>query len=347
MRSDPQTAIDSSTSAEDAHLRDLRALPKGHLHLHLEAGMRSETLDELAGRMGIELPQTNGFDGFTAFSQMYRGLLAVLQEPANLRRLIHESVEDAAAQGAVYLELGVSPAFYVDVYGSLQESLDAMLDYSAEASAAYGVEVGFMVTADRQLPVEHATALAEVAAARAGRGVVSFGLANEERGNPCAAFQRPFAIAKSAGLQSTPHAGELVGPESVWEAINVLEADRVLHGVTSVSDPELIDAIVTRGICLDVCPTSNLLLNVVESLADHPLKALLDAGVRCSINADDPILFGPDLLEEYELCRSALGLTDAELAACALSSVECTHASEETKASARRGIEQWLAESPS
>ncbi|WP_120003132.1 adenosine deaminase [Nesterenkonia muleiensis] len=325
-------------------MRDPRTLPKGHLHLHLEAAMRSATLDELAGRMGIELPQTEGFEGFTAFSQMYRGLLAVLQEPVNLRRLIHESVQDAAQQGAVYLELGVSPAFYVEVYGSLQESLDAMLSYSAEASEEHGVEVGFMVTADRQQPVEEATALAKVAAARADRGVVSFGLANEERGNPCAAFQRPFAIAKSAGLQSTPHAGELVGPESVWEAIDVLGADRVLHGVTSASDPKLIDAIVARGVCLDVCPTSNLLLNVVESLAEHPLKMLLDAGVRCSINADDPILFGPDLLEEYELCRSALGLSDAELAACALSSVECTLASEETKSGARRGIEQWLAE---
>lgn len=137
-----------------------------------------------------------------------------------------------------------------------------------------------------------------------------------------------------------------MGPESVWEAIDVLKADRVLHGVTAVTDEQLVAQLVEREICLDICPTSNQLLDVVEDLSQHPIKVLLEAGVRCSINADDPILFGPNILQEYELARHTIGLTDEQLAACALSSIECTLAPGAVKTKARTDIDAWLASSP-
>ena len=144
--------------------------------------------------------------------------------------------------------------------------------------------------------------------------MVSFGLANDELLGGPAPFTDAFDIARDAGLLSTPHAGELDGPESIVAALELLGADRIQHGVRCVEQPGLLDRLADKGVCLDVCPTSNVSLSVFPSLEAHPLPQLLAAGVRVSINADDPLLFGPGLLEEYVLCRDAFGLGDLELA---------------------------------
>jgi adenosine deaminase len=154
----------------------------------------------------------------------------------------------------------------------------------------------------------------------AGEGVVSFGLDGDEAAFPPAPFAGAFEIARSAGLLATPHAGELLGPESVAAAMDRLHADRILHGVRAVEDSALLSRIASAGICLDLCPTSNAKLGVFEP-GDHPLAALLRAGVRCSVNADDPLLFGVGLLDEYELCRTTFGLSDEELASIAAASI--------------------------
>jgi adenosine deaminase len=336
--------ITAPETTEITGVRDLRALPKGHLHLHMEAAMRPATLVVLSERLGIEPAPTNGFTGFTEFSTTYRGLLAAMNHPEHLGILIDQIFEDQAREGVVYLELGVSPRFYADHYGSLQAALGEMIDLARAASATHGVAFGLMPTIDRTAGEEAAMLVAEAAVRYAGEGVVSLGLAADERGYPCADFAAPFAMAKAAGLQATPHAGELVGPESVREALDILRADRILHGVRSVEDPALVEELAERGVPLDVCPTSNVMLDVVTEIAEHPLTRLLDAGVRCSINADDPILFGPDILAEYELCRTALGLTDEQLAACAWTSIETTLAPDEVKTAAKSRIDAWLAE---
>ncbi|WOQ69254.1 adenosine deaminase [Microbacterium limosum] len=333
----------SDTLPSSSTTRDLRALPKGHLHLHMEAAMRPATLVALSERLGIEPAPTNGFQGFTAFSATYRGLLAAMDHDDHLGILMDQIFEDQAEEGVAYLELGVSPRFYAERYGSLDAALAEMLDLARAASAAHGVAFGFMPTIDRTAGLDNAIEVARSAARFAGEGVVSLGLAADERGFPCADFGEPFAIARAAGLQSTPHAGELVGPQSVREALDVLRADRILHGVRSVEDPELVAELAERGIPLDVCPTSNVLLEVVAEIGEHPLTRLLDAGVRCSINADDPILFGPDILSEYELCRTSLGLSDEQLAACAWTSIETTLAPADVKATAKARIDEWLA----
>ncbi|WP_211215792.1 adenosine deaminase [Microbacterium indicum] len=324
-------------------IRELRELPKGHLHIHMEACMRPATLAELAAEKGIPVPETQDFEGFAAFSETYRTLLEVLRTPEAVERLIHEIFEDNAADGAAWLELNVSPRFYDTVFGSQDAALEAFLAYSEAASVKTGVAFGFMVTIDRTAGVDVAIELAELAARFAGRGVVSLGLAAEERGNSSARFAEAFAIGKRAGLQITPHAGELVGPEEVRGALSV-GADRILHGIRSVEDPSLVAELAERGVSLDVCPSSNVILvDSVPTIADHPLPHLLEAGVRCSINADDPILFGPGLLDEYEICRSGLGLSDEQLAACAWTSIETTLAPEAVKAVARERIDAWLA----
>jgi adenosine deaminase len=322
--------------------RDLRALPKGHLHLHLEGSMRPTTLAELATEAGIPVPEIRGYGSFTAFADTYLAACAVLETPEHFARLVYEVVEDSVLDGAVWVE----PSFYAphhrNLFGEDEAIVDIVLDALHAAGDALGVGVGLMLAADRTVDPSVAVQQARVAATRADRGIVSFGLANDEAIGPPEPFAEAFAIAKEAGLLSAPHAGELAGAESVWGALETLAPDRLQHGVRAIEDPELVKRLADSDIVLDVCPTSNLLLSVYPSLAAHPLPQLLDAGIQCSLNGDDPLLFGPVLLHEYEVARAEMGLDDAALASVARASISGSGAPEALKESALRSIDDWL-----
>lgn len=322
-------------------MRDLVALPKAHLHLHLEGGMRPGTLEELARRYDMDVPEVRGFGDFSAFAGMYLAACEVIRTPDDLARLVDETVDDAVAAGAVHVE----PAFYAPIHrdwlGDEETIVAIALDAGASASARTGVSVGFMLTADRTADPADAVVQARLAARHADRGVVAFGLANDEARFPPEPFAEAFAIAREAGLLSTPHAGELRGPDSVRGALDALHADRIQHGVRAVEDPALVERLAATGVCLDVCPSSNAALGVFP-LDAHPLPALLDAGVRCSLNADDPLLFGPGLLEEYELVRDTFGFDDERLAWIARCSVEASGTADTVKKDALAGIDAWL-----
>jgi adenosine deaminase len=322
--------------------RDLATLPKAHLHVHLEGAMRRSTLRELAERYGLPVPDITSYGSFAAFASTYLASCEVLRSHDDLRRLVTEVVDDAYLAGAVWLE----PSSYIPHHrqrlGSDESVLETILDALAAAAAARGIGAGFMVSSDRNLPPSDAVEQAKLATAYRDAGVVGFGLANDETGSPPEPFAPAFDRARDAGLLSTPHAGELAGPDSVRGALDALGADRIQHGVRAVEDPELVKRLADSPVCLDVCPTSNVMLSVVPSLADHPLPALLDAGVRCSLNGDDPLLFGPNLLEEYELCRTAFGFDDERLAFIAACSIEASGAPGELKSSARKGIARWI-----
>jgi len=322
--------------------RDLRALPKGHLHLHLEGSMRPSTLAEMADTAGIPVPEIRGYGSFTAFADTYLAACAVLRSPDDFARHVYEVVEDSVLDGAVWVE----PSFYAphhrDRFGADEEIVDMVLDALHAAGQQLGVGVGLMLAADRTVDPAVANEQARIAASRADRGIVSFGLANDEAIGPPEVYAEAFMIAKEAGLLSAPHAGELAGPESVRSALDTLDPDRLQHGVRAVEDPELVKRLADSDIVLDVCPTSNLLLSVYPSIAEHPLPQLLAAGVQCSLNGDDPLLFGPVLLEEYELARAEMQLDDAALANIARASIDGSGAPDELKVSVRRDIDDWL-----
>ncbi|CAO5183122.1 putative adenosine/adenine deaminase [Frankia sp. AiPs1] len=324
-------------------MRDLRTLPKGHLHLHFELGMRPSTLADLAAAAGLPTPRTTGFTEFGGFGDVVGGILPLLRGPADFERLVDEMVSDAAAEGVVYLEPSFWPYAHGEAFSSADEAWETVLARSNQAAARHGVTVRWMAAVDRVLDSpERAVEVARTALRHADRGIVALGLHNDENGWPPEPFEAAFRLALDGGLLSTPHAGELAGPQSVRGAIGPLGAHRLQHGIRAIEDPSLVDELRERNICLDVCPTSNLLLSVVPSLARHPLKALLRAGVRCSINADDPLLFGPTCLEEYELCRRELGLSDEELAECARSSVRFGAAPPAVRDAALADIDAWL-----
>jgi len=308
--------------------------------------MRPSTLREMAAELGVEVPPIRGFGNFAAFSGMYVAACHTLTTPDAIRRLVREVVEDAAADGAVWVE----PAIYLPHHNALigppELTLEIVLGAAAEAGRDFGIGVGIVVAADRTVDPADAVEQANLAAKYAGRGVVAFGLANDETDWPPEPFAAAFAIARDAGLLSVPHAGELAGPESVVGALDALGADRVQHGVRAVEDPELVRRLADSPVCLDVCPSSNVMLSVVPSVEAHPLAALVEAGVRCSLNSDDPLLFGPNLLDEYELVRSRLGLDDATLADIARASLDASGAPDDLKASAHSAIDSWYADVP-
>ena len=304
--------------------------------------MRPATLVERAEYYGMEVPVVSGFGSFSSFAGMYLAACEVLQTPDDLVRLVDEAVEDAALAGAVWFEPAFYPPHHRATFGSDQATLDIMLDALASAAATHGVACGLMLASDRTEDPAQAIKMAQLAIANIDRGIVSFGLANDEVLGPPEAYAEAFRLARDAGLLSTPHAGELCGPDSVRGALDALGADRLQHGVRSIEDPDLVKRLVDEQICCDVCPTSNVLLAVVPDLASHALPALIDAGVPCSINADDPLLFGPGLLEEYELCRSELGLTDDQFAFVARSSLEHSGAPADVRAAGLAGVDAWL-----
>jgi len=322
--------------------RDLAALPKGHLHIHLEGAMRPATLREWCDEAGIPVPEIRGFGSFPVFSATYVAACQALTTPDHFHRLVYEVVEDSVLGGAVWVE----PSFYAphhrNRFGTDEAIIEMVLDGLRDAGDRLGVGTGLMLAADRTVDPEVAVEQAHLAVKYRDQGVVAFGLANDEAVGPPAPYAEAFAIAREGGLLSTPHAGELGGPESVRVALDALGAQRIQHGVRSIEDSALVERIAEEGVVLDVCPTSNIMLSVYPSLAEHPLPQLLEAGVRCSLNADDPLLFGPSLLEEYEVVRSEMGVDDESFAEIARASIDGSGAPEALKESARRGIDAWI-----
>ena len=237
--------------------------------------------------------------------------------------------------------------FFARQFGLSPEEVFAIQDEAMRAaSAATGVQVGYMFGILRHDSAEDAETIARFAAERADRGVVALGLAGDETIGTLETFRRAFEIAREAGLLVVPHAGESVGPESVRTALDLLKPDRIAHGVRAVEDGEVLRRLADEGVTCDVCPTSNIKLGVCSEIAAHQLPAMLEAGVPITINADDQLFFGPKVAEEYALVRDAFGLTDEQLAEIARTSARASGASAGTVARMLEGIDAWLATAP-
>jgi adenosine deaminase len=326
-------------------VRDLSRLPKAHLHIHLDGALREQTLRVLCARQGVSppaIPSKSGYSSFGQFQEVIRASHTILAVPENLASILDEIIEDAVSDGAVWIELSVWPGLFEGRLGSDTAALTAVLNAGHAAAKRHGTGFGLMIAANCHHGPEAAASTAELAASLAADGAVSFGLDGDESSLPPDAFADAFDVATEAGLLSTPHAGELLGPESVVAAIDLLHADRVLHGVRAIEDAALVERLANTAICLDICPTSNARLGVFDS-EHHPLGSLIEAGVTCSVNADDPLLFGVGLLDEYEHCRTQFLLSDEALAKIAENSVQASGAPVAIKTAALEGIVRWLA----
>jgi adenosine deaminase len=329
---------------------DLHRLPKVDLHVHLEGSMRPTTVVELAGRYGVELPKglregRYEFRDFRHFIDEWLAGLECLRGPEDFRRIAVEFCEDEAAQGVRYAEVSFSLPDHRDRIRDWDETLLAVLDGFEEGGQSTGIVCRVYVDVVRGIDMAHSRRAMEVAARHVEDGVIGIGLGGEEAFPP-EPYAEIFADGIAAGLRSIPHAGETHGPASIRAAIEALGADRIGHGIRVLEDPSLVALIRERGIGLDVCPTSNVMTRSAPSLEAHPLPAMLDAGLRCTLASDDPSMFHSFVTDEYELCRRAFGFDDHRIAALARNGVWASFASEDLKAELESAIDGWLAGSP-
>lgn len=335
--------------------RDLHTLPKAHLHLHFTGSMRHATLLELAARDRIALPdslvsewppQLSAHDekGWFRFQRLYDVARSVLRTEDDVRRLVREAAEDDVRDGGRWLEIQVDPSGYAARFGGISAFTDLVLDAVAEASRATGLGMAVVIAANRTRHPLDARTLARLAAQYAGRGVVGFGLSNDERRGRTEDFAGAFAIAERAGLLLAPHGGELLGPASSATCVDALHADRLGHGIRTTEDPRLLDRLVAAGVAFEVCPVSNVALGVYSDLTSVPLPTLLAAGAQVALGADDPLLFGSRLAGQYATMRAAHELDDATLAELARMSIRASRAPSDVVAATLADIDAWLHE---
>ncbi|MDH6541457.1 adenosine deaminase [Streptomyces lavendulae] len=335
------------------HVRDLTLLPKAHLHLHFTGSMRPSTLLELADKYGVRLPdaltageppklRATDERGWFRFQRLYDAARSCLREPDDIRRLVREAAEEDVRDGSGWLEIQVDPTSYAPLLGGMIPAVEIILDAVDAASRETGLGMRVLIAANRMKHPLDARTLARLAVRYADRGIVGFGLSNDERRGMARDFDRAFAIAREGGLLAAPHGGELTGPSSVRDCLDDLHAARIGHGVRAAEDPRLLKRLADRQITCEVCPASNVALGVYERPEDVPLRTLFEAGVPMALGADDPLLFGSRLAAQYEIARRHHAFTDAELAELARQSVRGSAAPDEVKAKLLDGVDHWL-----
>lgn len=322
--------------------RSLRALPKAHLHAHLDGCYPPAAVAELAGRRGVAFAVPEMFGDVWEFFAAYGTVPEMVDGHEDLAGLCRALVHAEAAHGVRYLEPAIEPQLYAPRLGSLQQVTTTMIRAFAEAAQDTGIEVGALLTinTDENLPI--AEDLAAVAASSAGAGVTALGTAGFVEPAGLGRFGAAAAIARSAGLPVVSHAGQTGGPDSVREALDELGATRLSHGFRAVEDPDLVDRLVAEGIGCDVCPVSNVRLGLIPDLAGHPAPRLIAAGVPVTLNADDSLWFTTTITDQYELARDVWGLDDETLAAVALSGTRVAGMSTATRQDFVDAVDAWL-----
>jgi adenosine deaminase len=300
----------------------LRALPKTELHLHALGALRPATVLEWARARGAAvLPAAErgaaegyAFAGLSEFVGFVVGLFGLVTTPEEFERATFEVLEDAANLGVRYAEVRWTPTSHLS-RGATVDGMFAGLEAGRRAAErTHGIVARWIVDFPRGLPVEVAERAADVAVATRDRGTVGFDVAGDEAAvGAVPAFVPAFARARAAGLAPLAHAGEGAGPESVRGALDLYGAVRIGHGTRVLEDPALVARLAEEGVPLEVCPTSNVALKVVPSVAAHPVRRFLAAGLRVVVSSDDPTLFATDLVAEYERLHREAGVPLATL----------------------------------
>ncbi|MFI8105032.1 adenosine deaminase [Streptomyces sp. NPDC086023] len=333
----------------------IAGLPKAELHVHHVGSASPRIVAELAARHPDSKVPTDPealadyftFTDFAHFIEVYLSVVDLIRTPEDVRLLTYEVARDMARQNIRYAELTITP------YSSTRRGIDerAFMDAIEDARKAAEAELGVILRWCFDIPGEAGLAAAEETARLAvdlrPEGLVSFGLGGPEIGVPRPQFKPYFDRAIAAGLHSVPHAGETTGPETIWDALRVLGAERIGHGTSAPMDAELLAYLAEHRIALEVCPTSNIATRAVTDLDRHPVKEMVKAGVLVTINSDDPPMFGTDLNNEYAVAARLLELDEKGLAALAKNAVEASFLDPAGKARLAEEIDTytnaWLA----
>jgi aminodeoxyfutalosine deaminase len=304
-------------------------LPKAELHVHQVGSAPPRVVAELAAAhpsSGVptdvdDLQRFFTFTDFAHFIEVYLTVVDLVRTPEDVRLLTYEVARDMADQRIRYAELICTP--YTSVLAGIapEAFCEAIEDARSAAASDFGLELRWSFDIPGEFGLPGAEETLRIATDIAPAGLVSFGLGGPEIGVGREQFAPYFDAARAAGLHSVPHAGETTGPETIWDAVRYLGAERIGHGIAAAQDPALMKYLVDHQISLEVSPTSNLATRAVADLAEHPLPALVAAGVAVTINSDDPSMFGTTLNSEYAVAADLLGLDERGLVALARAAV--------------------------
>ncbi|MEV1009896.1 adenosine deaminase [Streptomyces sp. NPDC049881] len=332
----------------------IAGLPKAELHVHHVGSASPRIVAELAARHPdspvpkdpTALEQYFTFRDFAHFIEVYISVVELIRDAEDIRLLTYEVARDMARQRIRYAELTVTP--YSSVKRGIPDVafMEAIEDARLSAERDFGVVLRWCFDIPGELGLPAAEETARLACDLGPDGLVAFGLGGPEIGWPRPQFKPYFDRAIAAGLHSVPHAGETTGPGTVWDALTELRAERIGHGTSAAQDPALLAHLAERGIPLEVCPTSNVATRAVPSLEEHPLRALVDAGVRVTVNSDDPPMFSTDLNNEYGIATRLLGLDAAGVAELAREGVRASFLDPAGKARLTGEIDAYLAAWP-
>ena len=337
----------------------LHALPKVDLHRHLEGSLRLETLAEIAEEHGIDLPSydieqlrpyvqfTDEEPGFQRFLEKFKLLRRFYTTREAVKRVAYEAVADAAADNVKYLELRFSPSALAHAQSfSLHEVTEWVIEAVDQAQAETGVVARLLRAVVRHDSYDLARQVIEVAIAYRERGVVGVDLTGDEVHCPAAAFAPLFHRAADYGLGITIHAGEAGGAANVREAIELLQAQRIGHGIRSIEDSRVVQLLRQRNVALEICPTSNMQTGVVDNFGLHPLRDLYVLGVNVTINTDDPSVSDTSLTDEYMVAMLGLGISLRDLRTCTRNSIRAAFLPPDTKRQLETSIlsefDAWL-----
>ncbi|WP_392541862.1 adenosine deaminase [Oryzobacter telluris] len=325
-------------------------LPKAELHVHHVGSASPRIVAELVRRHPSptvptdpdELARFFTFTDFAHFVDVYLATVDLLRTPEDVRMLTYEVARELAGQQVRYAELTMTPYTSVLRGIAIEAYTEAIEDARVAAERDHGVVLRWVYDIPGESGLEAADATLSYALDHRPEALVGFGLGGPEIGVPRPQFAPHFTAARAAGLHSVPHSGESTGPQSVWDALTLLGAERIGHGTSSVQDPRLLEHLAEHRIPLEVCPTSNVATRVVERIEDHPIRAMVEAGVVVTVNSDDPPMFGTTLNREYEVAAALLDLDEQGVADLAIAGVDASFAPEDVKGRLREEIAEHV-----
>ncbi|MEE6261965.1 adenosine deaminase [Plantactinospora sonchi] len=330
----------------------IAGLPKAELHVHHVGSALPRIVAELAtrheGRTRVPadpdaLAGYFEFRDFAHFVEIYLSVVDLIRDPEDVRLLTFEVARELARQQVRYAEVTVTPYSHVHRGIPAPAFCEAIEDARIAAEAELGVVLRwcFDIPGEAGLPAAEETL--RIALDERPDGLISFGLGGPEIGVPRPQFKPYFDQARAAGLRSVPHAGETTGPETIWDALRELGAERIGHGISAARDPQLLRHLAERQIPVEVCPTSNVRTRAVAAIEEHPLPRLVEAGLLVTVNSDDPPMFGTTLNDEYAVAARLLHLDPAGLAGLARNAVTASFLPNPEKAKLTAEIDAYLA----
>ncbi|MGW2596711.1 adenosine deaminase [Streptomyces klenkii] len=329
----------------------IAGLPKAELHVHHVGSASPRIVAELAARHPDSPVPTDPealadfftFRDFAHFIEVYLSVVDLIRDAEDVRLLTYEVARDMARQNIRYAELTVTP--FSSTRRGIPDAafVEAIEDARKAAETELGVALRWCFDIPGEAGLEAAEETARIACELKPEGLVSFGLGGPEIGVPRPQFKPYFDRAIAAGLHSVPHAGETTGPQTIWDALVDLRAERIGHGTSAPQDPDLLAHLAEHRIPLEVCPTSNLATRAVTDLEQHPIKEMVAAGVLVTVNSDDPPMFGTDLNREYGVAARLLELDATGIAGLAKNAVEASFMDTAGKAALRAEIDAYTA----